>query len=160
MSEPININSKKIIPKSKNNKFDKSLVLLNLEDNILTHWDTWGRFQQAWTNGAYKTFRDLDKYIVMMYLMRNYWQNMSSKFHYLSMDEFYSLEAIRIDKINLIRISAELNIPKETIRRKVNELQSQKILMRDGKSITFTTLLKKSSQASPASSVIPAKTRQ
>ena len=40
-------------------------------------------------------------------------------------------------KINLIKISNELNIPKETVRRKVNELQSQGLLKRDGKSIVF-----------------------
>ena len=38
----------------------------------------------------------------MMYLIRNYWQNLSSKFHYLSMDEFYDLETVTIEKINLI----------------------------------------------------------
>ena len=137
MSEPIDINSKKSIPSIHTNKFDKILVLSNLEENILSHWDTWGKFQQTWTNRAYKTFKDLDKYIVMMYLLRNYWQNLSSKFNYLSLDEFYALEEVKLDKINLIRISEELNIPKETIRRKVNELQKDNILVRDGKRITF-----------------------
>ena len=53
------------------------------------------------------------------------------------MDEFYELENVKIDKINLIQISNALNIPKETIRRKVNELQESNILKRDGKSIIF-----------------------
>ena len=135
MTEPINIKTKKIIPSKIESLFDKSLVLENLEKNILSHWDTWGKFQQAWTNQAYKTFKDLDKYIVMMYLVRNYWQNLSSKFHYLSMDEFYDLENVTIEKINLIRISSELNIPKETIRRKINFLQTNGIIIRNGKSI-------------------------
>ena len=136
MSQPIDIKSKKIILNTKP-KFDKSLVLESLEENILTHWDTWGKFQQTWTNAAYKTFKDLDKYIVMMYLIRNYWQNLSSKFTYLSMDEFYDLANVRIEKINLIRISSELGIPKETIRRKVNELQKDNVLIREGKTIIF-----------------------
>ncbi len=137
MNTPIDIKTKKTLPELKSTKFDKSIVLENLEQNILTHWDTWGKFQQAWTNQAYKTFKDLDKYIVMMYLLRNYWQNLSSKFHYLSMDEFYDQDFISIEKINLIHISTELNIPKETIRRKVNELQKDNILIREGKKITF-----------------------
>ena len=137
MSEPIDIKTKKIVPELKSTKFDKSLVLDNLEQNILSHWETWGKFQQAWTNTAYKTFKDLEKYIVMIYLIRNYWQNLSDKFSYLSMDEFYDQTDITIDKINLIQISNELNIPKETIRRKVNELQDAKVLYRQGKSITF-----------------------
>ena len=139
MSQPIDIKSKKIIPITKEkNLFDKSLVLSSLEENILSHWDTWGKFQQAWTNRAYKVFKDLDKYIVLIYLVRNYWQNLSDKFQYQSMDEFYDQEEIKLDKINLIQISLELNIPKETIRRKVNELQDQHILRRDGKSILFS----------------------
>ena len=59
MSEPIDIKTKKTIPLKTISKFDKSLVLDNLEINILSHWDTWGKFQQAWTNNAYKTFKDL-----------------------------------------------------------------------------------------------------
>ena len=136
MSEPIDIKTKKTFKKVFD-KFDKDLVLDNLEKNILSHWDTWGKLQQAWTNRAYKVFNDLDKYIVLIYLIKNYWQNLSDKFQHLSMDEFYDLEFFRIEKINLIQISHELNIPKETIRRKVNELQKDNILKREGKSIIF-----------------------
>jgi predicted transcriptional regulator len=137
MSDLIDIKTKKIIPKLKIEKFDRSLVLENLEKNIISHYDTWGAFQQSWGNKAYRVFKDFDKYIVMMFLIRNYWQNLSDKFNYLSMDEFYDSENVTIDKINLIHISTELNIPKETIRRKVNELQNAGILVRKGKSIIF-----------------------
>ncbi len=137
MSEPIDIKSKKIVPTKLVNKFEKSLVLDSLESNILSHWDTWGKFQQAWTSRAYRSFKDLDKYVVLIYLIKNNWQTLSDKFQVLSMDEFYDSESIIIDKINLIQISNDLSIPKETIRRKVNELQSADILKREGKSIIF-----------------------
>ena len=65
MSQTIDIKTKKIIPEKKT-KFDKSLVLENLERNILSHWDTWGKFQQAWTSRAYRSFHDLDKYVVLI----------------------------------------------------------------------------------------------
>lgn len=136
MNDPIDLKTKKIIPKVEN-KFKKSLVLENLEQNILTHWDTWGKFQQAWTSRAYKSFRDLDKYVVLIYLIRDNWVTLSGKFQYQSMDEFYDTEGVSIDKINLIQISNDLHIPKETIRRKVNELQDSNILKREGKSIIF-----------------------
>ena len=137
MSEPIDIKTKKIVSPKLENKFEKSLVLNNLELNILSHWDTWGKFQQAWTSRAYKSFKDLDKYVVLIYLIRNNWQTLTDKFQVLSMDEFYDSDIITIDKINLIQISNDLGIPKETIRRKVNELQSSNILKREGKSIIF-----------------------
>ena len=136
MNDPIDLKTKKIIPKVEN-KFKKSLVLENLELNILTHWDTWGKFQQAWTSRAYNSFKDLDKYIVLIYLIRDNWVTLSGKFQYQSMDEFYDTEGVSIDKINLIQISNDLHIPKETIRRKVNELQESNILKREGKSIIF-----------------------
>ena len=44
------------------------------------------KWQRFWDDD--KTFKDLDKYIVMMYLVRNFWQNLSSKFHYLSIHYF------------------------------------------------------------------------
>ena len=136
MSEPIDIRAKRIIPRL-NSKFDKSLVLENLELNILSHWDTWGKFQQSWTSRAYNSFKDLDKYMVLIYLINKNWVTLSGKFQYLSMDEFYDTESVTIDKINLIQISNELDIPKETVRRKVNELQSSNILKRIGKTIIF-----------------------
>ena len=137
MSDPIDIKTKKIIPSKSQNRFQKALVLESLEHNILSHWDTWGKFQQAWTSRAYNSFKDLDKYIVLIYLIRDNWVTLSDKFQYQSMDEFYDTDVITIDKINLIQISNDLNIPKETIRRKVNELQNSNILKREGKSIIF-----------------------
>ena len=111
MSQTIDLKTKKIIPQQ-DQKFDKALVLENLERNILSHWDTWGKFQQAWTGRAYKAFHDLDKYVILIYLIRDSWQNLADKFEYLSMDEYYELEYVKIDKINLIQISNDLNIPK------------------------------------------------
>ncbi len=137
MNEPIDLKTQKIIPIKDENKFKKSLVLDNLEQNILTHWDTWGKFQQAWTSRAYNSFKDLDKYIILIYLIRDNWLTLSGKFQYQSMDEFYDSDRVTIDKINLIQISNDLHIPKETIRRKVNELQDSNILKREGKSIIF-----------------------
>ena len=136
MTDPIDIKTKKIIP-SKGSQFQKSLVLESLEENILSHWDTWGKFQQEWASRAYKSFKDFDKYLVLIYLIKNNWQTLGDKFQYLSMDEFYDADTVTIDKINLIQISNDLNIPKETIRRKVNELQNADILKRQGKTIVF-----------------------
>ena len=138
MSEPIDITTKKIIPRPILHGFDKSMVHEALQKNIISHWDTWGKFQSIWTNRAYKTFKDFDKYLVLIYLVRDNWQRSADKFEYHSIDDFYKKENVIIDKINLIKISSELNIPKETIRRKVNEFQQEGILSREGKKIILT----------------------
>ena len=141
MSVPIDIKTKKIIPEQSKKGFDKALVLEIMEKNIISHWNTWGKFQQIWTNQAYSTFKDIDKYLVLIYLIRDYFQQHANKFSYQSYDEFYLFDFVTIDKLNLIKISTELNIPKETIRRKVNELQKDEILKRDGKSIILQKTL-------------------
>jgi DNA-binding Lrp family transcriptional regulator len=138
MSEPIDIKTKKIIPQPVKQVFEKSIVHEALQKNIISHWDTWGKLQSLWTNRAYKTFKDFDKYLVLIYLVRDNWQQSADKFEYYSFDEFYNKENVVIDKINLIKIASELNIPKETVRRKVNELQREDILSREGKKIILT----------------------
>ena len=93
------------------------------------------KFQQAWVNKAYDTFKDFDTYLILMYLKQKIYVDYSDRFHYMSADAFYSQEKVAIEKINLIEISKSLNIPKETIRRKINFLQEKEIIFRKGKSI-------------------------
>ena len=92
-------------------------------------------FQQTWVNKAYKSFKDFDTYLILMYLKQKVFVNYSDRFHYMSADAFYSQDKIAIEKVNLIQISNSLNIPKETVRRKVNYLQEKDIIFRSGKSI-------------------------
>lgn len=95
------------------------------------------KLQQTWCNNAYKTFNDYDTYLIQVYLVQQVFKKYSDRFQYLSLKEFYEKAEIAIDKINLIEISKELNIPKETIRRKVNFLQKKNIIYRKGKTIYF-----------------------
>ena len=125
MSEPIDIKTKKILPQTIKKEFDKAMVHETLQKDLVSHWDTWGKLQSSWANRAYKTFKDFDKYLVLIYLIRDIWQQSANKFEYYSFEDFYKKEKVVIDKINLIKISEELNIPKETIRRKINELQNE-----------------------------------
>jgi len=114
---------------------DKSVVwevFQNNNNEVIKHFF---KFQQTWVNQAYKVFKDFDTYLVLLYLINKVFLNLSDRFHYMSFESFYSQEKLSIDKINLIEISKELNIPKETIRRKVNFLQNKGIIYRDGKSI-------------------------
>ena len=98
----------------------------------------WFKLQQAWCNNAYNTFKDYDTYLILVHLVYQVFQKYSDRFQFLSYEEFYAKDELVIDKINLIEISKELNIPKETIRRKVNFLQDQNIIFRKGKAIYFS----------------------
>ena len=97
----------------------------------------WFKLQQAWCNNAYNTFKDYDTYLILIYLINEIFKKYSDRFQYLSYEEFYSKKELVVDKINLIEISRDLDIPKETVRRKVIYLQSKKIIYRKNKSIFF-----------------------
>ena len=146
MSNPIDLKTVKIFEplKKKPQILDKEFHNLNPEqvyDTLANHSnDTvtlWFKLQQAWCNNAYNTFKDYDTYLILVYLVNQIFQKYSDRFQYLSYEEFYAKNELNIDKINLIEISKELNIPKETIRRKVNFLQDQNIIFRKGKTIYF-----------------------
>ena len=78
-----------------------------------------------WMSDAYKTFNDLDKFLILIYLINTDFiffrrNNINIKF-----DDFYKDKTLEIDKINLIQISKDLNIPKESVRRKISELENK-----------------------------------
>ena len=140
MNDPIDIKTKKKYAheeelKKKKYLLSKDVIFDALEPTLIENMDIWSKFQQQWCNRAFNTFKAYDKYIILIYFVRQIWQSLSDKFSFYSMEEFYSLDNFVIEKINLIKISEDLNIPKETVRRKVNELQKENILSREGKSI-------------------------
>ena len=136
MSKPVDI---KIAQFSKPNdleqSIDNSLVFDVFQKNVNEVLKHFIKFQQTWVNQSFAVFKDFDTYLVLIYLINKVFLNLSDRFHYMSFESFYGQEKLSIDKINLIEISKDLNIPKETIRRKVNFLQNQGILYRVGKSI-------------------------
>ena len=130
-----NLETKEIISLNSSEVYD----VLNSNSNETVNY--WFKLQQAWCNNAYNTFKDYDSYLVLIYLVNEIFKKLSDRFQYLTYQEFYDRTELLIDKINLIEISKDLNIPKETIRRKVNFLQEQNIIFRKGKSIYFNRKL-------------------
>ena len=118
-----------------NNALNKELVYEIFAKSTPIALAPFYKFQQTWVNKTYNTFKDFDTYLILMYLKQKIYVDYSDRFHYMSVDAFYSQDKIAIDKINLIQISKSLNIPKETIRRKINFLQNNEIIFRSGKSI-------------------------
>ena len=131
-----------------NSNFNSEVVYDILSKNSNDTITYWFKLQQAWCNNAYSTFKDYDSYLILVYLINTVFQKYSDRFQYLSFEEFYAKDELVIDKINLIEISKHLNIPKETIRRKVNFLQDQNIIFRKGKSIFFSNAINKTQKPS------------
>ncbi len=136
MSNPVDIKIAHINTQDQiKGSLDKDKVFEVFQKNINEVLKGLYRLQQEWVNRAYLNFNDFDTYLILMYLMNKVYINYSDRFHYMSMDAFYSQEKVGIEKLNLIEISKELNIPKETVRRKINYLQKHDIIIRTGKTI-------------------------
>jgi len=141
MTDPIDIKTKLKVFKNNENVFNKSVVYEVLSKSLSLSWDLWVQFQQVWISRSYDQFKDHDKYLVLIYLVQDIWQSSSDKFIYNSLEEFYSKDEFIIEKINLIKISKDLHIPKETVRRKINDFEKIGILRREGKSIILKNSL-------------------
>jgi predicted transcriptional regulator len=119
-------------------KFDSNEIAQVLSANTLTVMKYWIKFQQEWTNNSYRQFKDYDRYIVLIYLVSKTWEDDLNLFKFCSMYEYYSKEEIRLPNISLLELSENLKIPKETIRRKLIELEEQSLIKREGKKIFLT----------------------
>ena len=76
-------------------------------------------FKCSLNTAAFRRFKDFDKYIILIYLINKAFKGYNDHFVVNSFDEFYSKENFEIPKINIIDLSRELNISKETTRIKM-----------------------------------------
>jgi DNA-binding MarR family transcriptional regulator len=120
-------------------KFDSSEIAQVLTSNTQVLMKHWIKFQQEWINNIYKQFKDYDKYILLMYLVSKSWEQDANLFKFFSMDEYYSKVEIRLQNISLKELSESLKIPKETIRRKLVELEKKNFIKREGQFFFLTT---------------------
>ena len=110
-------------------------ILEVMGKNYVTILPVWAPLQLAWVNNVYRTFHDYEKYMIIMSLLMNTFETYSKYFVKLNYDEYFNQNEIEIDKINVIEISKSLNIPKETARRKINELEEMGAIKRINKKI-------------------------
>jgi len=95
----------------------------------------WVSNQVEWLTGVYATFKDNEKFLITIYLIKKTLDFYSRNFIKLSFNQFYSMNSIEIEKINIIKISTMLKIPKESVRRKIVELEKLGIIKRINKKI-------------------------
>ena len=95
-------------------------------------------FQFSWLQQAYQALKDLDKYNILVYLYKENFIGLSEIFKVKSLNQFYINPGFNLNKINIIQISQELRLSKETTRRKILELQEDGILIKNKKSISVT----------------------
>ena len=108
-------------------------VLKVLEKNFTSIVPVWVPLQVSWLNNVYRTFHDYEKFMIIMHLLMKTFEAYSKNFVKLNYEEFFDQIEIEIEAINVLELSRSLNIPKETARRKVNELEESGVIKRINK---------------------------
>ena len=119
--------------------FSKVLSDDQVYDHIMSNYDQLGRdwiiHQWTWTNNIYLAFKDHYKYLIIISLVEKtlqFYDQMNINYSY---DQFYSKSYLHIEKFSIAELCEKLNLPKETVRRKVLELEKLGVLKRRKKKI-------------------------
>ena len=107
--------------------------------HILHNYDTLGKdwiaHQWNWMNAVYQPFKDHYKYLILISLIEKtlqFYDQVDITFTY---EQYYSKSYLQIDKFSITELCEKLNLPKETVRRKVLELEKLGIIKRKKKQI-------------------------
>ena len=106
-----------------------------IEQNFVSIMPLWIPLQLTWVNNVYRTFHDYEKFMIIMHLLTKTFKTYSNNFVKLTYDEYFDQNEVEIETINVMEISKSLNIPKETTRRKINELEEMGAIKRKNKKI-------------------------
>jgi len=119
--------------------FSKVLNDDQVYDHMMASYDQIGRdwivHQWNWMNNVYLAFKDHYKYLIVISLVERtlqFYDQMNIKYTF---DQFYSKSYLQIEKFSISELCDKLELPKETIRRKVLELEKLGILIRRKKQI-------------------------
>ena len=116
-----------------NKALDKESLKSIISNNYLNFAPDYMSFLGEWITGTYKAFNDADKYIILAYLFRKTVTFYYDNFIKVSYETFYKTDHFDIEKINIVEIAKALDIPKETTRRKVAELEKAGVIKKKGK---------------------------
>jgi len=106
-----------------------------LSKNFTSIQPLWVPIQMRWMNNLYRTFHDYEKFMIIMFLMVKTFDYYSKNFVKLNYDDFFSQNEVEVETLNVMEISNALTIPKETTRRKINELEELGTIKKSNKKI-------------------------
>jgi len=127
MQKPLPEISKQIYPETILGIFEKKYSYIG---------PAWASLQLEWMNEVYKTFNDYEKFMILVYLRNKTFDFFSKNFVKMSFDEYFiDQKMIQIEKFNVMDVSKNLKIPKESARRKIIELEEIGLIKRSKKQI-------------------------
>jgi len=92
-------------------------------------------FVSNWLIRAYKRYNDIDKFLIIIYLIHQNLVFYRKNGLIIDYDTFYRDRTLEIKKINISDISKDLELPKESVRRKILDLEKNGAIKKIGKKI-------------------------
>jgi len=121
--------------------FSKTLNDDQVFDTIMNNYSnlskSWIIHQWNWLNHIYSPFNDHYKYMIIISLVEKTLQFYNQININYSYDEYYSKPYIHIESFSISELCEKLNLPKETVRRKVLELENEGVIKRSKRKITI-----------------------
>ena len=119
--------------------FSKVLSDDQVYDHMMKGYGQLGRdwivHQWSWMNNVYQAFKDHYKYLIVISLIEKTLQFYDQMNIQYTFDQFYSKSNLQIEKFSISELCDKLQLPKETVRRKVLELEKLGALKRINKQI-------------------------
>ena len=108
-------------------------------DQLMSNYDELGKdwitHQWNWMNNVYKAFKDHYKYIIIISLVEKTLQFYDQMKIQINFEDFYSKPYLQIEKFSITDLCEKIDLPKETVRRKVLELEELGALKRKKKQL-------------------------
>jgi len=124
----------KLLP-SISNQIDEDKIFKIISKNFSKIAPYWFELISSWLIRSYSVFQDIDKFIILIYFINKDLIFFRKNGLVIDYDTFYKDKSIEIPKINISDISNDLKIPKESVRRKLQELEKAGVIKKTGKKI-------------------------
>ncbi|WP_435117454.1 MarR family transcriptional regulator [Candidatus Pelagibacter bacterium nBUS_49] len=117
------------------NQIDEDKIFKIINKNFSKIAPYWFQLISSWLIRSYNVFQDIDKFIILIYFINKDLIFYRKNGLVIDYDTFYKDKSIEIPKINISDISSDLHIPKESVRRKLQELEKSGVIKKTGKKI-------------------------
>ena len=117
------------------NQIDEDIIFKTINKNFSKIAPYWLELISSWLIRSYSVFQDIDKFIILVYLINKDLIFYRKNGLIVDYDTFYKDKSIEIPKVNISDISTDLKIPKESVRRKLKELEKARVIQKNGKKI-------------------------
>ena len=120
---------------SVSSQIDEAVINKIIDKNFSKLAPTYYSIMNNWLIQAYGVFHNIDKFIILIYLIDKDFIFFRKNGIIVDFDTFFNSSKLEIEKVNISDISKDLNIPKESARRKVQELQKKGVIKKIGKKV-------------------------